>query len=712
MRNHLLWGLCCLPLCTTPGLASAEQLARAQPQTVVRRGEDCQAIVRRIYGDVPGAMARFHAANPQLGGLPHVLGVGDVVNIPAIGRERRTARAPAPAKDPPRLSFVGPDVRTQAQNERGWSEALPEQPLSRRTRIMTGAGGGAEVDLQERARLQLQPNATVVIDSLPQRKSAGTVALLDGAMQAGVDRPKNGPLTVRTPSADIRLRGDARIEAESLPGGQQQSRVSVYNGQVAVHSRGRDVEVPAGRGTLVVRGQSATALRILPLAPRWEDGAAVLIPLLLPLDPKATRTPDCHPEHARGPACPTVEVKLAFRSQPGAEQYLVEVARDERFNDRRAGGEVLSGPFVAHLPPGSYLARVRAIDGERLLGPPSALRRIRVVAVYSDARPVAGAAGRLRGALRTTLRVPADKGLSLGLDGLALSPAKTGYVVELSPGRHRLALREDGSEPVAAELLVEVSPPMPPPLSTPDEGVAPPELPVPLLTPGFPARGLHPRTRAFAILSLGSSVPQRRLDTLRLDLGGEYAFLRRRLSVDGVVPLLYEQLGLPGSAPALGDIQLGFRAIAWAPLSGRLALGPLLRLSLPTGTYRREGEPGTHPFVLDPAVGLAAVLGPVGLLTTQGPTALLNVPESKLRWSMTYVAELRLPRVSLGVELGAALGLTRASSHGATLGGGVRVGLTRDGRYRLLSGVRGGLGDSGQALFGRYQVNVGAEWAR
>jgi hypothetical protein len=732
MRACLLGGLLGL-LSLAPTGAGAEGRDKAQDKasdaartTKVRPGEDCQAIVRRVYGNAPGAMARFHTANPQLGGLPHVLQTGDIVSIPPLrGAPARRPSREAPPPEPPRLSFVGPEVRTQGKNEPA-AEALPEQPLGRDTRIVTSKTGGAEVDLPQRGNIQVMPGATLVLDGLPQRRSAGTVALLDGAVRADVRRPKDtGPLTVKTPAAEVQLRGGARIEAEHAPPsseGKAPARVAVavYEGSVTVRARGQQVQVHAGSGTKVTEGKRPARPKSLLAPPGWSrNEGTIVVPALVPAAAPAT-APAAAPAAAAATGGPAGQgtLQLDFERREGAEQYLVEVARDERFNDRRAGGEVVSPPFSTPLPPGTYVARVSSVDPDRLVGPPARVRRVRVIPITGPLTPLGegrDGRGQPRPALSiesgALLRLPLTEGVEVRVDGVLVGADtdRSGYTLRLGPGpgSHLLSLTAVDGEP--AEVLVQVAPPGASSGSRP-YAVTPQDLPVPLSTPGFPTRALHPRTRVYGVFSLGASGPD--LDVYRLDLGGEYAFYHGRFSVDLNLPLLYhdpqQDNGLRGG-PALGDIAVGFRAVALSALGGRLALGPLLRLQVPSGTFARPAGEGAggHPVVLDPAVALTGVVGPIGLLTSQGPTAALNLPGHKLRWSMSYVAEARLSRVSLAADLSAALGMTPETSSGAALGGGVRVRLAS---FRIGAGARGGLGEGGQALFGRYQISLGVEW--
>ncbi len=730
MREFLAVGSCCLWLTIPtlgvclPGAVRAGTAEKVAPRTTtVKQGEDCQAIVRRVYGDAPGAMARFHSANPQLGGLPHVLHKDDIINIPGLrlrrpdpgksatrDHERQPGQGDRPPEaEPARLSFVGPEVRTRERRE-GWTEALPDQPVGRRMRIKTSAAGGAEVTLQGRGHLQMDPNATLVIDNLPKRRTAGEVDLVEGSVRADVtpnppigqpksrlgSQPASAPLTVHTPSADLKVRGGARIEAE----GQNRSLVAVYEGAVAVRAHGSEVKVPAGQGTLVVAGSRPRAPQPLLPAPSLgsEDGPLLVVALGTLGDRRDRKG----------------EATLSFEPVGGAEQYLVEVARDERFNDRRAGGEIVSPPFRIALSPGQYQARVSAIDGDRLVGPPSAPRQVRVISLRTDATLSSasppGAPTRLLFSrpLRTTL-VASGGGFLLAArvnDGPEVD-CTHGRTFVLGPGEHLVTLSSTGTH---GEVLISVSPPPPPPPPSmvAQKTVEPLDLPVPLSSPGFPGRALSPRTRAYALLGIGASQGDRSADVYRVDLGGEVAFFNKQFSLDLNLPLLYHDNGPYLSGPAVGDVSVGFRAVALTSASGRAALGPLLRLQLPSGTFDR-GTPDVHPVVIDPAIAGSLVLGPVGLLTSQGPTAVVAIATPQLRWSMSYAAEYRLSWLSLLAQLDGAIGLAGGAPSGAALGGGARIGISQ---WHLLFGVRGGLGDGGQQVFGRYYASLGAEWVR
>ena len=66
-------------------------------------------------------------------------------------------------------------------------------------------------------------------------------------------------------------------------------------------------------------------------------------------------------------------------------------------------------------------------------------------------------------------------------------------------------------------------------------------------------------------------------------------------------------------------------------------------------------------------------------------------------------------RAFLLAQVDAGIGMTSGAPTGASLGGGLRVRL---GTSHLLAGVRGGLGQGGAEIFGRYNAFVGYEWVQ
>lgn len=684
---------------SAPATTSTSGPAVAATSTVVRNGESCADLARRVYGKAPQGLKFLQENNPGLCDL-QPLPVFAPVRTPPL--PTRAKKGPA---GPPRLSFVGPAVRTRTRS--GWMEALPGQPLDRKTRIETSSAGGAEISVEDKLKLQIDPNSQVVINRLPPgARAGGEVQIFQGTLHADVSAPdRAGPITVKTPVGDVRLRGDARIDAA----GKDSARVSVYEGTVTMRSRGQVLTIRAGQGTLILPGAGPQEPTELPTAPAWSGGGAEASRPFLVVAISGLFEPQ-----------PRGEVVVDFAPVPGAKSYNVDIARDAAFNDRRFVGTVEAPPLRAQLLPGPYFVRISAVDKSQLVGPPTTTRPFHVITIRTDASAVGsggGAAGSQLMLVRTERAAVEVSGvgqpLKVRVDGGDAQDCAQPHTFAVGPGEHRLHLRLDDAE---AELRVSVAAPEappPPPVEGRLEGL---DLPVPLMSPGFPGRAVRPRSRVYGLLGVGSTRTDRGFTTARLDVGGELALLSNRLGLELNVPLLYlrEASSDPTAAMqsgfALGDIAAGAKGVLLSSLQGRLLLGALFRLQLPTGTFGRSlPQTQGRPVVLDPALGLAGIVGRFGLQTTQGLTVAAGAqPVTQMRWTMGYGAEVQVSRLGLVAQLDAGIGLSGSAGSGAALGGGMRVHL---GDVNLLLGARGGLGPSGAAVFGRYYASLGLEWA-
>ena len=667
----------------------------ALPESVVQPGEDCAKLAHRVYGDGAAGLAFLKKSNPGVCESP--LTAGAKLKTPPLPK----ALQKPVGNETPRLSFVGPAVRTKTKT--GWMEALPGQPVDKRMRIETSGQGGVEVTAGDKVKFHIPPNSKVVIKNMPKSGKATEVSLEQGSLRADMDnKSATGPITVKTPGGDVKLQGDARIDAEG-----NRASVQVYEGQVSVRAKGTTVNIKAGQGSVILRGTGAQALHDLPGAPAWqarvasEDGNRPFMVLAMAglLEPQ-----------------PLGEVVVDFASVPGAVHYIVEVARDPGFNDRRAGGEIAAPPLRVHLSPGKYYVRVSAVDHEKFVGPPSAPRSFYIINVRTDAKLIASTQGQ---AGPLTMERPERVALQLsGAGQPLLATVDSGEPIDcaaeqklaLGEGEHKIRLTLGEAE---SELLVSVPVVAPPPVLTAGriDGLT---VPVPLAVLGLPGRSVQPRTQVYALLGGGSTRSDTGFTVSRLDVGGELALLQQRLSFDLNVPLLYHTNLLPPMDPttsssgvAFGDVSLGVRGVPLSALGGRLLLGPMLRLQLPTGTFPRDATKG-RPVVIDPAVGLAAILGRFGFQTTQGVTAAVNLPQNQLRWAMSYMAEVQLWRLGLVAQLDASLGLSGGTPAAASVGGGVRIHIDP---FGILLGARGGIGSAGVDVYGRYYAFLGFEWA-
>ena len=710
MRRTLVAAVVPLWLCglAAPSVAlgqSASATTRSEP------GEDCTKLAKRVYGSNPSALAFLQAKNPGLCGKPLLAGM--LVQTPPL--PQKTGAAKKAASDLPRLSYVGPAVRTKTKG--GWMEALPGQPIDKKMRIETSSTGGAEVNVENKVKLQLDPNSTMVIKNLPRagKTGGGEVQLVDGTLRAGMAETKEGakpaaPLTVKMPTGEVKLSGGARIDAD----GKQRSMVSVYQGSVSVRSMGTMITIRAGQGTLILQGQAAQQPKDLPTAPLWSGKGQA------PAADEATKPFLVIAVGGLLESQPKGEVVVDFAPVAGAANYSVEIARDAAFNDRKAGGEIPAPPLKSQLAPGQYFARVSALDAERLVGPPSPVRSFYVITLRSNASVVGvpvqdgGVTGGVQMMLvRAESAVIQASGaglpLQLSVDGGLPLDCRNERGVTLGPGEHRLKLSLADAQ---SELLVSVSQPPPPPPAYLEPQIEPIEVPVPVYSAGFPGRSVTPRTRVYGLLGFGSTLTAKTANVFRFDLGGELSLLKDRLSIEANLPLLYYSSLYEGAKDdntvALSDMSLGAKVVAVSAFERHLLLVPMLRLQLPTRTFNDQNGVRMRPVTIDPALGLAALVGPLGLQTTQGLTTTVNVPSTQLRWTMGYGAEYRFWKLGLLAQLDAAVGISGAAQTGAALGGGLRLQL---GPWNVLTGVRGGLGAGGQDVFGRYYFSLGLEWA-
>lgn len=613
------------------------------------------------------------------------------------------------ALEPARLSYVSPAVRTQTRSKE-WLEALPDQAVDGNTRIATSKAGGAEVAVGEDIRILMEPESAIFVKKLPRGgRGAGEVQLTSGTILVKVSDGKGiGPLLLRTsapaPAGELRLRGvTVRLSSDG-----SSVRVAVLAGQTAVRLRKIDTPLRAGQGARIAPEDRTVVPADLPPTPLWPDRAQQ------PLLALAPHPLDANPQK--------LELRLDFTPSPGAARYEVELARDPRFNDRRTRTELTAPPFQTELEPGLYYIRLSALSADGLAGAKSAGRPVYLLPIFTNSAPAAATGDPFSGYSTRrqrdiTVRVE-GRGLPLTASLLRRThqDCQSECMFRLGPGDHRLelAVGEATNELSVAVPVPPAAPPPPPPPRI-EERVEPVEVAPPLFAAGFPGRALDPRTRIYVLAGVGSTSPSTSLNIGRLDAGGELMLIRRRLSLDLNVPLVYysgfaSSTGELRSGLALGDISLGSRFVAVDALRGQLRFGPLLRVQAPTGTYERGAIP-LRPVVLDPGLGLAGNIGRVGLLTTQAlPVSIQTGGQpTELRWAMSYLVQVRVWRLSLVGEVDAAIGLLSGEPSGAAAGGGVRLGLGSAGHWRLLAGARGGLG-SGAAIFGRYTAQAGLEW--
>jgi len=322
----------------------------------VREGDTCGSIARRVYGD-SRRYDRIHAANPQLGPMPHHLEPGTRLVLPAAGERASDATVTA----------VRRQVASQPPRVAAWSRARVGQELGQGWRVNTEARSSAELTFRASSVVAIRERTLVIVYGegvRPAEESSARAVVREGSMLSRLSALSGGePLEVETPSARATLRtGEASVDVDA----EGTTRVAVHEGQAASvrGASGRALEVPAGMGTKVRPGRAPSRLRRLPSPPRWREDA-----------PRRFLAVG---EHG-------ATVRAAWSPSPDASRYRVEVARRADGRDlifaTEVGAEVRELE-LRRMPAGTYFIRLATIDDDRFEGRPG--RGIEVTVIGSE----------------------------------------------------------------------------------------------------------------------------------------------------------------------------------------------------------------------------------------------------------------------------------------------------------------------------------------
>jgi hypothetical protein len=369
-------------------LASAAEPASPEEEFItVQPGDTCPLIAKRVWGP-SGTYQQLHALNGMPGKHP-----------PLVPGTRLRIR-PEPEAH---LTYVKPDVNTRPPQVPTWSPGRQGEALYRLYQVNTLRGAGAEVTLKDTSKLQLRENALVVIYGTPEPRApepprkAGGVELVQGDLHLRLSDLRGEPLPLETPAAKVAAKGeDLFVGVDS----QRMSRVAVFNGRAQVAAKGAQVEVPGGKGTRVEQGKVPEPPRLLLPPPAWSVPGPREVLLALGGAPQ-----------------PPV---LKWRPVTGAVSYQAVLARDERFNEvvseATPAADSETTLRASPLPPGTYSARVQAVDAVGLPGMPSLPRKVEVVAVKVE-RGEAQSSDRVAGRGQVKLSVDPALGHPLRVTG-------------------------------------------------------------------------------------------------------------------------------------------------------------------------------------------------------------------------------------------------------------------------------------------------------
>ncbi|MCB9652023.1 MAG: OmpA family protein [Deltaproteobacteria bacterium] len=302
-------------------------------------------------------------------------------------------------------------VQAREAADPDWEAARVGQGLRRQAQVRTQQASSSEVTFRSRDRVQLGPEALIVIyeDPATTRRSRADVADVEVeqgtvfaalAARGAVVNGKARALEVGTKPSRVSVRSKrTRVDVKAAPAEaeRQVSTVSVFEGRSDVRARGKSVGVVEGFGTRVQEGKAPERPTPLPPAPVWATKDPVLLGAGEALDLTWQRAPEV----------PVAEVQMGLADDP-------RVRNPHRLwrvpGDRATGGQA---------EPGVYFMRLVGVDAKDISGAPGQpLRLVALPEVVDEAgRPALLRQGALRPVGPTILRVPAPPGATFTATG-------------------------------------------------------------------------------------------------------------------------------------------------------------------------------------------------------------------------------------------------------------------------------------------------------
>lgn len=381
------------------GLAGGAH-AEALNDYVVKPGDSCAAIARKVFGDAR-QWRRLGEHHPEFcGPKPGVMLPGTVLRLPWSGEPGVAAPSseieptqPEPATADAQVTTVVQRVEAKAPDAPDWVQALRGTDLFRGWRVSTGDASAAELTFRDQSVLQLRQNALVIIygqTAQATRRPTSRARLERGELKSRLAELA-GELTVETEAAETLLGPGVGLVSVDAAGA---SLVARHEGTPAVvKAAGARVEVPAGTGSKIAKGQPPSPPTALPPTPTWAPGPSEF-----------------------GPHQP---LTLAWSPVEGAARYRIEISRRADGGEPVASAE-FSGPplqLSLALPPGRYQATLAVLDATGFEGRPSAPRALALSPALIEL-PGGGIPSNLQPFLVPVgTRIVPPEGFRCGLDG-------------------------------------------------------------------------------------------------------------------------------------------------------------------------------------------------------------------------------------------------------------------------------------------------------
>lgn len=218
--------------------------------------------------------------------------------------------------------------------------------------------------------------------------------------------------------------------------------VGVHRGEARFLSRGAWKPLAAGEAVEAVGGQAAPPPSPLPAPPAWLSRTG------------ACTAADCSLAVAFAKEAAS-EVPIAWEASDGAASYLLEIARDEAFEEVILRRETTARSARVPLPEGRWFARLFAQGAPRIAGAAGPARALRVSRVSLPPGTLSGERGFLLPfARQIAVADPAGLELALNKSGFLRAPSAFGLVKEAAT----LARLRVAGAPEYLEIPLDLSP--------------------------------------------------------------------------------------------------------------------------------------------------------------------------------------------------------------------------------------------------------------
>src|SRR5262249_24132191 len=198
--THRTWPRRWLALCAlVASAAHAQEKASDRPEDaefyVVKSGDTCQSVSKRIWPDDRNALDRLHQLNTWLGPRePHYLKPGMHLTISAAAPDAR-------------ITALKPHVNAKKSGRRSCEEAQRGRALYRLDQVNTLTDANAMVTFRDGSALYMDQQALVVIYGVyvgkRQRQKTGAVDLVQGDLRLKLQALRGEAARVDTPVAQV-----------------------------------------------------------------------------------------------------------------------------------------------------------------------------------------------------------------------------------------------------------------------------------------------------------------------------------------------------------------------------------------------------------------------------------------------------------------------------------------------------------------------------